>query len=1272
MKNNITIYGYPVSPCDGETSRLKIGVTTNPDKRFNDVLGYNPDLDLNSIHRRDIIEDNSIFQKTKTITNLVNKVDGKTLQPDEFIHKMLRNKGYKSPDKGNYKYKHKNSEVFIDVDWKVVDECITTAINNDWNWIKVRKVLNQNKPSLQLHLWQAWNIARHADTRLMLPDEDTIAEFSCPRFGKTIKELYDFYKSDANLLILAQYNLSPVTSFINELNSWVEFADIEMYDFTDSAIDISGLPTDLTHGKKVIAISLCGEKDRDKNVEFCEYLKQYGDASKTIIKMDEVDFGSATEKSKYKLDKIKNALKGVKVDYFSGTGEDKVNFKMELSDKVKASAIRISYVELLFIKNGTHYLFTPEYRNTLDPARNKNEIEFLNNIPKTNYRKPEGLVNPIFCSFSVGPDILQCIGDVYREKGDDDPKLGFSFIKINKMPYKYAPVHQNIWKQFLGIGKLKGCRIDYMNITKGKQLRVIMCWVSAGSGMTKKHLRELAEVLNNDSELSSQWNFIPVCGQVGKDSNGKDIKWGAFSKGGTPATNNREAESFANREIDRAKKDGKGVIFLAMTLAQRSFSVSRIDATVFYRDDLPADSAEQKLSRVLTPGLDYWGQPKKCGYIFDLSLTPNTSRLLNNYIYSEINEQAKSGTPAKIAATRFYEVIDVFEMNQLGLIEKKDSFSDVDFSSFVKVSRSIYARSELRDMVINIGNMDDFIEFIKAVSPKMSKTKKQTDILKDFVDNAATSNGKSIKKHDFDFDDNDDVKNEDENSSSTFTQAIVLARRFLYESVLNMAAIYCSIVGMDLGDIEKNKINYSNILYTIKTNTQAFNLFKEHFKFSSDEQAKKIIEYISKTPIMDKLTSNLYNVISEISFGKDLGEDDINNYFFADHTDGKIHTPMKLVSEMMSKWKEYCQANYGNIRFLDPHCKTGTFLRWIHQMLLDGGISEDVIQKQVEGLEDDEVYVVIARHISGIRNICYKNLITSNDYEIVIDSMKFDVIVGNPPYQTKSDASNTKTQPIWDKFVTKAFSLLKDGGYLCLVHPSGWRSNGDIYEDGKILKSKQINYLEIHSESDGMKTFGATTRYDWYVAQNCESTKETTIKDQSGVITNMNITKSLFIPNSQLDLINSMIAEDNEEKVEILYSRSAYGSDKKNMSQEKKGEFKYPVVYSTPIDSPTIWYSSTNQNGHFGVSKLILNPCRPIGFVIDYEGKYGMSQFCVGIVGDNAYIDMVADVIKNQKINGFTEFMESCHFTDKVFNKDVISLFRKDFWKHFVNENGIN
>jgi tRNA1(Val) A37 N6-methylase TrmN6 len=67
---------------------------------------------------------------------------------------------------------------------------------------------------------------------------------------------------------------------------------------------------------------------------------------------------------------------------------------------------------------------------------------------------------------------------------------------------------------------------------------------------------------------------------------------------------------------------------------------------------------------------------------------------------------------------------------------------------------------------------------------------------------------------------------------------------------------------------------------------------------------------------------------------------------------------------------------------------------------------------------------------------------------------KFDVIVMNPPYQVKSEASVSKTQAIWDKFVKKAVEFVKKDGHLVAVHPSGWRGCGKIFNDAQVLKEK--------------------------------------------------------------------------------------------------------------------------------------------------------------------------------------------------------------------------
>ena len=111
---------------------------------------------------------------------------------------------------------------------------------------------------------------------------------------------------------------------------------------------------------------------------------------------------------------------------------------------------------------------------------------------------------------------------------------------------------------------------------------------------------------------------------------------------------------------------------------------------------------------------------------------------------------------------------------------------------------------------------------------------------------------------------------------------------------------------------------------------------------------------------------------------------------------------------------------------------------------------------------------------------------------------KFDVVVGNPPYQSTS-GNKGKGNILWDKFVAKADEqLVKEGGFICLVHPALWRKPN--HELQKHFTQNNLRYLEIHDEKDGQKTFGANTRYDWYVLQKSNAVGMTKIKGQDGKV----------------------------------------------------------------------------------------------------------------------------------------------------------------------------
>jgi methylase of polypeptide subunit release factors len=279
---------------------------------------------------------------------------------------------------------------------------------------------------------------------------------------------------------------------------------------------------------------------------------------------------------------------------------------------------------------------------------------------------------------------------------------------------------------------------------------------------------------------------------------------------------------------------------------------------------------------------------------------------------------------------------------------------------------------------------------------------------------------------------------------------------------------------------------------------------------------------------------------------------------------------------------------------------------------------------------------------------------------------KFDLILGNPPYQERKEGFK-KTQSIWQFFVEKSMLILSDGGYLNMVHPSGWRNVDGIYKNVQnLLKSKQILSLVMRNTKDGLNTFGANIEYDYYCVKNscCYDGFSTRINDVNYESYREDISKMDFIPNSDLKLVFSMVAKNGEEKVKILFSRSAYGNDKSHMSKIKNEEFKYPCVYTVGALNPNFLYSNVKKE-MFGIPKVIWgNGLTDV--IIDEKGDFGLTNFAYAIVDNTENLENIKKALKNKRfihdVMGYTKGV------GHIYNHKVISTFRKDFWKEFINE----
>ena len=403
-------------------------------------------------------------------------------------------------------------------------------------------------------------------------------------------------------------------------------------------------------------------------------------------------------------------------------------------------------------------------------------------------------------------------------------------------------------------------------------------------------------------------------------------------------------------------------------------------------------------------------------------------------------------------------------------------------------------------------------------------------------------------------------------------------------------------------------------------------------------------------------------------------------------------TPIRLVREMLDKLPPEIWSDPSKT-FLDPACSTGTFLLEIVRKLNIGLASQmpdqterlkHILTKQVWGLELNRVPFFMTKAafeklfinttgIVGEVNIYHANALDGVEE---IKDMKFDVVVGNPPYQAPKKNKSTKDgangDSIWPHFVRLSFSLMKRGGYICFVHPATWRkpqSPRSKVRDLFSMMTREHNmlYLSIHSPEDGKKTFNAGTRYDWYVAKNEPANGDnTTIRDEKGKVSEVPLGRYGWLPNSDLSTVLSMVDENanlmEPDSGKLVSKRYAYGMMNPKTNKEEDSEFCYPLVHSTPKKGTRYYFSSTNDAGHFGIPKVIFGESGINDVIIDISGEYGMTEGAMAIPIES---QKDAETLKKY-ITGedFRNILNACSWGNFRIERSLFESFKKGFWRN--------
>jgi len=189
---------------------------------------------------------------------------------------------------------------------------------------------------------------------------------------------------------------------------------------------------------------------------------------------------------------------------------------------------------------------------------------------------------------------------------------------------------------------------------------------------------------------------------------------------------------------------------------------------------------------------------------------------------------------------------------------------------------------------------------------------------------------------------------------------------------------------------------------------------------------------------------------------------------------GEVFTPSVLVDEMLDLLPESVWTN-PSLKWLDNSCGSGHFLIAVYKRLMVSLKTEfpdkqdrnkHILENMIYGVDIQAKNVFSTMFVLDSIGIHDIHIEQHDALSFHYWNTKFDVIVGNPPYQ----ASHGESVKLWHSFIAKSMDLLNEDGILAYVTPKVFLRKPHTKQN-KIAVDALTPYTMLYCDTTAKKHF---------------------------------------------------------------------------------------------------------------------------------------------------------------------------------------------------------